>query len=100
MAKQLNPNSGRQIIIKVLYDNGGSMTPAAISAKLKEDGNEIKYLHSHLNYFKTHGQILHNEDKTYKISKKMVERLDELYVPLDTEMELVVEEANMELVEA
>jgi hypothetical protein len=100
MAKALNPNSGRQIILKVMYDNGGPMTPAAISAALKAAGHEIKYLHSHLNYFKTHGQILHMEDKTYKISEKMKVRLDELYVPLDTEMELVIEVADTELVEA
>jgi hypothetical protein len=79
MAKALNPNSGRQTILKVLYDDGGNMTPAAISAALKAAGHDIKYLHSHLNYFKTHAQIYHLEDKSYQLSDKMRTRLDEMY---------------------
>jgi hypothetical protein len=107
MAKQLNPNSGRQIVMKVLFDSGIPMTPGQISAKLKELGHEIKYLHSHLNYFKTHGQILHLEDKSYKISSKMVDRLEELYNTEVEEVVLIIEESDVitqeemeELVEA
>jgi hypothetical protein len=111
MAKALNPNSGRQIIMKVMYDHKGPITPAMITAKLKEQGHDIKYLHSHLNYFKTHGQIWHLEDKSYQISAKMMDRLDVLYKIEEEngEMEEVVlvidemtevEEMAEELVEA
>jgi hypothetical protein len=77
--KALDPNSGRQQIMKVIYDHEGPITPAQISKILKDDGREVKYLHSHLNYFKSHGQLIHNEDKTYEITDKMLARLDALY---------------------
>jgi hypothetical protein len=77
--KALDPNSGRQIVMKVIYDFGGAITPAKITEILKSEGREVKYLHSHLNYFKSHGQLIHNEDKTYEISDKMMVRLDEMY---------------------
>jgi hypothetical protein len=77
--KALDPNSGRQIVMKIIYDFGDKILPSQITAKLKEEGREVKYLHSHLNYFKSHGQLIHNEDKTYEISDKMMKRLDEMY---------------------
>jgi hypothetical protein len=67
--KTINPDSGRQAILQVLY-HGGTMTPAKINAALKESGREVKYVHSHLNYFKSHGQVLHNQDGTYSLAEK------------------------------
>jgi Fe2+ or Zn2+ uptake regulation protein len=112
MAKQLNPNSGRQVILKVLYDFNGPLTPGQITAILKAEGHEIKYIHSHLNYFKAHGQVLHNEDKTYSLTRKMGDRLHDLYtittdvdiveevLDLDSLQSDVMDEAEFELTEA
>jgi hypothetical protein len=74
--KAVDPTSGRQAILRVIFENGNEpMAPAAINAKLKEQGREIKYISSHLNYFKTHGQIEHVEGtSTYRLTQKTLPR--------------------------
>jgi predicted RNA binding protein YcfA (HicA-like mRNA interferase family) len=75
--KQPDPNSGRQAILKVIFNNGNEpMAPSAINTILKAQGREIKYISSHLNYFKSHGQVIHVEGtSTYKLAQKTLDRL-------------------------
>mgnify|MGYP001393551648 CR=1 FL=1 len=71
--KPVDPNSGRQRIMQILRDSDSPLSPKEINDKLKEQGFEIKYISSHLNYFKAHGQVIHQEDKKYRIAEKMKE---------------------------
>ena len=43
---------------------------ARINEKLKAQGTEIKYIHSHISYFKAHGQLIVDDQKRYKISDR------------------------------
>jgi hypothetical protein len=70
--KAVNPDSGRQAILQVLY-RGGEMSPKMITEMLKASGREVKYIHSHLNYFKAHGQVRHNENGTYDLTQKSID---------------------------
>jgi hypothetical protein len=74
--KQPDPNSGRQAILKVMFASGIPMTPSMINTVLKAQGREIKYISSHLNYFKSHAQIIHLEGgSTYILAQKTHDRL-------------------------
>jgi hypothetical protein len=76
--KAVDPNSGRQAILRVIFENGNQpMSPAEINAQLKKQGREIKYISSHLNYFKSHGQVIHVENtSTYKLADKVLPRFE------------------------
>lgn len=75
--KPVDPNSGRQAILHVLHAAPTPLSPKQINDALKANGREIKYISSHLNYFKAHGQIVHVEGTaTYKLSQKTIDRLD------------------------
>jgi arginine repressor len=65
--KPVDPNSGRQQIIRVLRDNGLPMTPNEIKKQLESEGIDVKFISSHLNYFKSHGQCIHGADKKYSL---------------------------------
>lgn len=88
--KPLDPNSGRQKILRIIADSPVPISTKQIAEKLKEQGEDIKYPHSHIAYFKEKGQIVHVVGtKTYKIHPAMAKRLDELDKAAEAELTTV-----------
>jgi hypothetical protein len=83
-----DPNSGRQQIIRVLRDNGLPMTPNEIKKQLEAEKIEVKYISSHLNYFKAHGQVIHGIDKRYSLPATAYDQVPSV---VTTETTVVVE---------
>jgi hypothetical protein len=86
--KPVDPNSGRQQIIRVLRDNGLPMTPNEIKKQLEAEKIEVKYISSHLNYFKAHGQVIHGIDKRYSLPATAYDQVPSV---VTTETTVVVE---------
>lgn len=69
-----NPNSFRQQILKMLLTLGAPSTAGQIMNALKAEGIDFKWIHSHLNYFKKHNQLIH-EGGLYSLTQATYERL-------------------------
>jgi hypothetical protein len=74
--RETNPNSLRQQILATMLEVNAPMTTKEIKAALKEKGVEFNWIHSHIAYFKSHAQVVHNEDGTYVLAKKVATRLE------------------------
>lgn len=71
--KPVDESSGRQQILRVLRESPTPLSPKQITDALMSEGREVKYVSSHLNYFKVHNQVLHTDDKRYTDTQAKVD---------------------------